>query len=1313
MADPSSPTPPTPARPRPRWVTSLTIVLVPALLLVVALLAAGWWLASSSGGLRAAAYLATWALPSLKTSGLTGSLREGFTAERIEIDEPGWSLTVEEFGIQPNRLSWSERVVDLARVSARLAAVRWTPGDDTTPSEPPQSLRLPVELRIGELSVGELQLGERKSDPFVLREVALSGSAGRDTIRIQNAQARRDDTRLVLAGELGTASPFPLRAGGEISSQMLERALQADIGVSGSLLDAAIVLRSDSDNARARVTGRATPFAPVPLASLSVDIADFDPSSWLKDAPVMRLTASAELKPRQEASGLVLSGPFSVDNALAGPIDRQRVPLDSARGSLVWTAEQLRLSFDRVTGASGSAEGRFQWQSSGPLSIDASFTGVDAARIHSSLTATRANGTLAYTSEADVQRFQGRMTNTKGVALSAEFDASIARQVLEIETLVARLGEGRAEVSGTIELAGRTAARLRGRFERLDLSQLVTGLDTRLNGRFEVDGRLQPQRDGRLQLALSDSRLYGRSLEGRADAKIAGERIDVDADFRSGEAQLKAAGGLGSGREIIFALRAPQLSELMSGLQGSVTASGTVGGTLDSPSVQAKASANGLVLPNQHRIEAVEASVQTAARPDAPLGVELTVTGYRVPDQPELSLTQATLSAEGTTAAHVIRLDGTTGANASLLLRAKSSIKEGAWQGIVTSAAAGAPFNFQLAQPTEIVVAADRMAIGPTAFTARDTAFSEVRLARRHGQWQTSGVFEHLQPQALDSRARAPRRAVRTATATPVPLTLAGRWDLLMAEAVNGIFVIERTGGDLYGGVDAVHAIGISDVGAALSIVDSRVTGTAYLRGKSLGKVDAVIDAYVDPEALALAQYRRFRISIDAELPDLGWTGPLISDGVQIQGAASVAAVIGGTPAEPTAEGTLRGRELRVSWIEQGLRLENGTLNAKLEDGVLIIDEAVFTGDPRVRPDEKRAMAAVSFETHGTVRAVGRIAVQTLTGSIGVKADRLPILQRRDRWMAVTGEAGITLTPTRAEFYAKTTVDGAYIDFSALRGPRTLPDDVIVVRADQPKTRKEAAGPVDVVLDVEARLGQRFYIRGAGLEARLGGRVAVTGRPGQLHAEGTVRIIDGIYNGYGQRLQIERGLVTFQGPLENPSLNVLAVRGGLPVEVGVQISGTALNPLISLHSDVAMPDIEKLNWLVLGRPAGAGDGQDRALLTAAATALFASRADGKSDNVLRSLGIDEFGIRSGQTGTSLLPRESVAGTLRSSSGTAVGDFVAVGKRLTDDLSITFEQAISGAAYYVALNYQLTRRISLVGRVGSTTALDLVYSIAFD
>ena len=86
-----------------------------------------------------------------------------------------------------------------------------------------------------------------------------------------------------------------------------------------------------------------------------------------------------------------------------------------------------------------------------------------------------------------------------------------------------------------------------------------------------------------------------------------------------------------------------------------------------------------------------------------------------------------------------------------------------------------------------------------------------------------------------------------------------------------------------------------------------------------------------------------------------------------------------------------------------------------------------------------------------------------------------------------------------------------------------------------------------------------------------------------------------------------------------------------------------------------------------------------------------------------------------QVGRILFDNQDIAfGTLRSGGSSASStDFVALGKRLTDELYVTFEQALSGAEYYVALNYQLTRRLSVIARAGSTNALDLVYSLAFD
>ena len=1315
------------ARPRrrPRWITVLIGIFVGSLLIVVAGSAMLWWMVTTSSGLRFVVLLNSRLNTSVVVRDVSGSLRDGFTAGSLSVKGPTWSLQAEDVAVEPRELRWRQRVFDFERVTARTATLDWVPSGE--PAAPPVSLASPIDLRVRNLNVAELRFGARGETPRVIANIAGDFRANSDEILIERSAFQYGPSKVALNGRVDARSPFALRAEAQVASSLRDQGVTAQLRASGTLLDAFVEINADSADARAQVAARLTPFAPVPLAQLHADIAHFNPAAWFDGAPVMRLRGQADLKPVSAATGFSLDGPFSIENLDAGPIDKQRIPVRSARGALTWSADTLALALQRVEGIRGGASGGLTWSAANGVNAKLALTGIDASTIYSTAAPTRIDGTLNYILLDQTQRFTGSLRTDSAIAvgkvknleLAADFNLLLRDQILNIETARLRLADGSAELAGRVELHGNYAVRVKGTFDKLDFARLVKGLNTRLNGSVELDARFKPTIVGRAEIALADSQLMGRALDGRATVALADQRLDVDVNVASRSARLTARGGLGAGRELTFELLAPQLAEILPRTSGSVTARGTVSGEFSAPQLRAEVSANDLKFANGQTVDSVTASIAGGTAATAPLAVMVKVTGHRAPDA-DASLASAVLVARGVTSDHTLELNGTTLSKQPVRIVATggwrtNAAQNYAWRGSLVAAESGKPLELRLSEPTPITIAPGSLTFGPARFDARGTQFSAVEVQLSDGRWRTSGTFEGLKPQALDARASAARRVVRSGSAERPPLTLRGRWELELADTLTGVVIVERTGGDIYGGIDALNPVGISDLGLALSVVNNRVTGTAYVRGKALGRLDAVLDAYVDTSSgVQIARNRPFRIDVDAVLPDLSWLGPLIGDSVQVEGSGSIKTAISGTPAEPTASGPIRASGLRVAYVEQGLRLEDGTLDANLEDGVLVVNELVFTGTPRIAPDDKRAAEAVNFATPGRLRAVARIALRTLTGSVGILADRLPVLQRRDRWMVVSGEGGITLAPERADLYAKLKVDGAYIDFSRLRGARTLPNDVVIVRAQQPG--KGDTAPVDVTLDIRGNLGERFYIRGAGLEARLDGALDISGRPGQLLAEGNVRTRGGTYQGYGQRLQIQRGILTFQGPVENPALNVLAVRTGLPVDVGVSIGGTAARPIVRLYSDPSMTDVEKLNWLVLGRPpGGAGDGgNERALLSAAASALFAGQVDSASTGLMQSLGIDEISLRPGQDSASILPRETVAGTLRSATGTtAASDFVAIGKRLSDDLYLTFEQAISGTATYVALNYQISRRLSLIGRAGTTTALDLVYSIAFD
>jgi translocation and assembly module TamB len=167
--------------------------------------------------------------------------------------------------------------------------------------------------------------------------------------------------------------------------------------------------------------------------------------------------------------------------------------------------------------------------------------------------------------------------------------------------------------------------------------------------------------------------------------------------------------------------------------------------------------------------------------------------------------------------------------------------------------------------------------------------------------------------------------------------------------------------------------------------------------------------------------------------------------------------------------------------------------------------------------------------------------------------------------------------------------------------------------------------------------------------------------------------------------------MNFQGPMDDPGLNILALRKGLDVEAGVEVTGTVRHPLVRLVSTPNVPDAEKLSWIVLGRVPESGS-VDTSLLLAAAGNILGGQTVGQFG---QTLGVDEFSL-SQQTGTDSQQNQKVT----------------VGKRLSARARISYEQGLSEVGGITKFTYILTPRITIVTRTGNEDALDLFYSFRF-
>lgn len=489
-------------------------------------------------------------------------------------------------------------------------------------------------------------------------------------------------------------------------------------------------------------------------------------------------------------------------------------------------------------------------------------------------------------------------------------------------------------------------------------------------------------------------------------------------------------------------------------------------------------------------------------------------------------------------------------------------------------------------------------------------------------------------------------------------------------------------------------------------------------RGPQLGRLEGRLEAGL-LGAWQLAVTAPWQGNLQAEVSDLAWLGPWLADGVTTSGHLAADLQLAGTPAQPVTSGRLHGAALHLHLVDQGLRLERGELQATLADNRLRVTRLAFDSPLQAPP---RALHLAAGDTLGGLTGKpGRLEISgemridaagatADSAALDVRLDRLGAFQTPEQWVVLSGNGRVAWRDSGLGMAAKLTVDAGYWQLARLGTPQ-LSDDVVIKSA-----ATTAPSPVRprLALDVETDLGRHFHFRGAGLQSRLAGSVRLKAEGRDLpRASGFIRTVGGRFDAYGQQLEIERGILNFAGLLENPGLNVRAVRRGLTVEPGVEVSGSAKRPVVRLVSDPEMADAEKLSWLILGHGSEQGGAGDISVLLSAAGAILGGEAGGVVQQLKRTFGLDEFGVRAGQVGDSGSRQTTsrVAGS--GATGASAGEqIVSVGKRLSSTVLLSYEQALGKTESIVKLTVRLTRGLSVIGRAGSDNAIDLFYNFRF-
>ncbi len=1308
MPDSSPPATMPPRAPR-RWRTALVGMVGTVLLVLMGGLGALWWWSGSEGSLATALRWAARSQP-LTAEGVTGSLRAGGRVETLSWQQEGLQLVASGVHLAWQPLSLLSGTLKLERLAAASLRV-----DDQRPraeaaAGPPASVALPFRITLDELAIDRLQW---------LGPPALEASAIRARFEFDGVQHKIELANAQVAGGRYSGRATLLATGALTLDAALSGVLEATVPGSGTRLPLAFEAAAQGplaelqargelklsaasarpgDTPQASATARITPWAAQPLPQADATFRALDLASLWPGAPQTGLSGTLRIRPDNSRSD-AWQLQTAISNSLPGPWDQQRLPLDRLQAEGEWRGGvalvrslQAQLGGGEVTasgqwtdisGTTPSSTTPPAWQ------LQATLKNINPAALHTQLAPLPVDG----------------RTELKGQAGTIDFDA--------------RLQASGKAAAARPRAAGNTLAALRLR-------------DARATGRW-AEGTLTLTE---LQVRTDDAELAGtldiqpalRSGKGRLSLSAPGLSAQVQGELR----ETRGAGELSlRGRDAAQALRwlqrlpgAPVAWQNAAASGSAELQLGWQGGWRD-PAVQAR-----LSLPSLDWRNAPAASPKTSPTPGPAVparvlkfrAVEATLAGR---------LSQADLKLQGrleeSQRRHTLQLVASGGRTGpapttlaawgkapwqALLQQLKVSVEDpalgaGAWQ-LATQKAVPLKWTPTPASSTLEAGAGQALLTAPARSAAAGTP-SQARLAWQPTRWRagellTAGTLTGL-PLAWIELIAGPQLAGAGLAGN---LVFDGQWDAALGKTLRLKASLARSSGDITVQAETAQgaatrvAAGVKEARLSLDSQGDAVTLALRWDSERAGSAEGQLatrlarspgGGWTWPADAPLNGQLR------AQLPRIGVWSVLAPPGWRLRGSLAANVAISGKRSAPQLAGTLQADDLALRSVVDGIEFGKGTLRATL-DGT------------RMRISEFTLQGAGDQGTGGLLRAQGEAG--WVDGQPQVRLDarleRLRASLRTDRQLTVSGDIQASLLGKAASLTGKLVIDQARILLPDENTPQ-LGDDVIVRSASGAASGKkgpaEANAPAATQTEKDGRalelavqidLGQDFRIQGKGLDTRVQGTLALSGesfRSARLN--GTVRTVGGQYRAYGQRLDVEQGLLRFTGAIDNPTLDILAIRPNLTQRVGVQITGTALLPRVRLYAQPELSDAEKLSWLVVGRASASG-GAEAALLQQAAIALLGSKAGGMSGGLAASLGLDELSFR---------------GAASNTDGSAAEGAVTLGKRFSRNFYAAYERSLSGALGTLFVFYDLSQRFTVRAQAGQQSAVDLIFTLPYD
>ncbi|ATH82370.1 hypothetical protein CO724_14830 [Ectopseudomonas mendocina] len=1219
-----------------RLLKGVAVGLLGLMLLVGASL---WLLLGSQAGSR-------WLLqqvPGLQVEGFDGRLGGAWRADQLL-----WQQGEMRVELQQLDMAWSPScllrlTLCIDRLHLQQAALNLPPSADPS-SEPLSlpSLNLPLRLQLGDIRLGELRLDGQTQ----LSDLQLIASWNERGVELQQLALRRDDLSLDLRGSLTPQGDWPLALSGrlqlpEVDGKPWQVALQI-----GGELQRSLQLDADSSGyLDARLQGQVQALAEHLPAELRLTSRDFQASSALP--PTLRLQDL-----QVQAKGDLAAG-YRIEGSANLPAEQAPMPLQLS-GRVDAAGADIELLRIQAEQQHLQVEGKLAWSEA--FSVDAQLDWLDFPwqRLYPldeppPVTVRTLQAEVSYSEGSYLGNFAAQLQGPAGdFSLSSPVSGDLGQVSLPQLQLVA--GQGRAQGVLRLGFAEGIDWQAMLQLSELDpgywLAEMPGNLGGPLNtaGSFNA-GALQAQADIDL-----NGRLRGQPAQLQVQGAGAGEQWRLQRLLvRLGDNRVSGQGALDQRLRGQLELALPRLGQLWPGLQGQLQGQLALAGTLQAPQGQLALTGERLAFgdPSLRRVQ-LEATLD--ARQQANLTLNLR--GIRIGDT-YLGRLQA--EGRGDARRQALQLD-LQGPLLQLAMALDGTLNEqGDWRGRIASGriqSGGQDWQLQQAASLERL-ASGRLTLGAHCWRAADASLC--------------GGQQRLMPQpSLDWRLEN----FPLASLQPwLPEDFAWQGQLngqlkldLPQSGPNGRIALDADAGTLrirQPEEEQWLDFAYDSLRLESTLRPQRVDSELRFLSSRLGEL--VLQAQIDPRPANKPVNGEFRLSGF----DLAVLRPFVPMAERLEGKLQGSGNISGHLLAPQINGQLRLEDGELSGSELPLSLEALQLQA------LIAGERVqLSGNWRSGEQGRGNLSGELSWAEG------------LSGDLSVQGQRLPVkvepyaelevepdlqLQLRAQQLAVRGRVGVPRGLISVRELPPTTVK--------------LSDDAQVVGRETP----QAEPGLSMAMDIDVEVGQdKLAFSGFGLTADLRGRVHIGDN---LDTRGELDLVGGRYRAYGQRLTIRRARLLFTGPIDQPFLDVEAIRRVDNVVAGIRLSGNAEQPTTTVFAEPSMSQEQALSYLVLGRPLGQSTG-DNNMLGQAALALGLASSSSLTTGLASSLGIQDFQL--------------------DTEGSGVTTSVVASGNITERLSLRYGVGVFEPANTIALRYQLSRRLYLEAASGLASSLDLFY-----